>query len=160
MDFDQAAFADLIERLDHVAIALPSIEHGLGMVSSLGARYFSGGDQGDFRWVQFTLGDDSKLELIAPLQPDSFVQRFLDERGAGLHHITFKVTDIGEAAERAVASGYRILGPNLSPVWSELFLHPVNPLGTLIQFAEWPSDEPWTRFSLDDVLAGLAVDNP
>ncbi len=160
MDLDRELFADLIERFDHVGIAVPTIEEGLSLISGLGGSYFSGTDQAraGFRWVQFTLGDNSKLELISPLQPDSFVARFLQERGPGLHHITYKVTDVGEAAQRAKAAGYRVLGPNLSATWSELFIHPENALGTLIQLAEWPSDSPWTKFTLEEVLAGQAVD--
>ncbi|CAN5196650.1 methylmalonyl-CoA epimerase [soil metagenome] len=161
MDLDRELFGDLIERLDHVAIAVPSIQDALPLFAGLGASYFAGTDQirAGFRWVQFNLGDGSKLELIAPLTADSFVQRFLDERGPGLHHLTFKVTDVSEASQRARAAGYKVLGPNLSPSWSEMFIHPANPLGTLIQFAEWPSDKPWTQFSLEDVLAGRAVDD-
>ncbi len=161
MTFDQDLFVDLIERFDHVAIAVPAIEDGLAMIGGLGGQYFAGTDQlgSRFRWVQFVLADNSKLELIAPLQGDSFVQRFLDERGPGLHHLTYKVKDAAEAARRAEHAGYRILGPNLSPIWSEFFIHPANPLGTLVQLAEWPSDSPWTKFSLEDVLSGRAVDS-
>jgi methylmalonyl-CoA/ethylmalonyl-CoA epimerase len=160
VDLDYGDFSDLIERLDHVAMAVPTIEEGLGMVQSLGGAYFAGLDQPreGFRWVQFLLPDRSKLELIAPIRPGSFLDRFLEERGSGLHHITFKVTDVSEAATRAKALGHRLLGPNLSAVWSELFIHPSNPLGTLVQLAEWPSDDPWTKYTLEDVLAGRAVD--
>jgi methylmalonyl-CoA/ethylmalonyl-CoA epimerase len=154
------AFEDLIERLDHVAIAVPDIKESLPMIEGLGGKYFCGASsvRNDFTWVQYHLADGSKLELIAPNSPESFVTRFLDERGPGLHHLTFKVADVSEAANRARAQGYSILGPNLDPVWSEVFLHPKNPLGTLVQFAAWPSDDPWTVNRIEDVLAGLALD--
>ena len=158
---DLHLFADLIERLDHVAIAVPEIKEALPMVEALGGQYFCGATsvRSQFTWVQFHVVNNSKLELIAPNSPESFVTRFLDERGPGLHHLTFQVTDVSEAALRAQSHGYRVLGPNLNPVWSEVFLHPKNPLGTLVQFAAWPSDDPWTVNSLEDVLAGLALDD-
>jgi hypothetical protein len=80
VDFDRAQFADLIERLDHVAIAVADVRHSLPLVEALGARYFAGTDQvaEGFRWVQFTLEDGSKLELIARLNERSFVKVFLD----------------------------------------------------------------------------------
>jgi methylmalonyl-CoA/ethylmalonyl-CoA epimerase len=157
---DLSLFEDLIERLDHVAIAVPSIEEALPMVNGLGASYFCGAtsERNEFTWIQFYLGDRSKLELIAPTSPDSFVARFLDERGTGLHHLTFKVADVSVAADRARQEGFRIIGPHLHPIWNEVFLHPKNPLGTLIQFAAWPSDDPWTKNQLDDVLSGRAID--
>jgi methylmalonyl-CoA/ethylmalonyl-CoA epimerase len=152
---------DLIERLDHVAIAVPDIEDALPMVRGLGATYFCGAtsERNQFTWVQFYLGDRSKLELIAPTSSESFVARFLDERGAGLHHLTFKVSDVSTVADRASQEGFRILGPTLHPIWNEVFLHPKNSLGTLIQFAAWPSDDPWTKNSLEDVLSGRAIDD-
>ena len=157
---DVQPFADLIERLDHVAIAVPEIKEALPMVEALGGEYFCGATsvRNEFTWVQFRLTDNSKLELISPNSPGSFVTRFLNERGPGLHHLTFKVADVSEASDRARSLGYAILGPNLDPAWSEVFLHPKNPLGTLVQFAAWPTDEPWTVNALEDVLAGLAPD--
>ncbi|HJU81327.1 MAG TPA: VOC family protein [Acidimicrobiia bacterium] len=158
---DVRPFEDLIERLDHVAIAVSEIKEALPMVEALGGRYFCGATsvRSQFTWVQFHLANLAKLELIAPNSPESFVSRFLEDRGPGLHHLTFRVSDVSETARRAQSHGYRILGPNLNPIWNEVFLHPKNPLGTLVQFASWPSDDPWTANSLDDVLAGLALDD-
>ncbi|HJQ94525.1 MAG TPA: VOC family protein [Acidimicrobiia bacterium] len=154
-------FEDLIERLDHVAIAVPDIGEALPMVKGLGATYFCGAISvsNQFTWVQFQLPTDSKIELISPTSSESFVSRFLAERGPGLHHLTFKVGNVTVAAERALQEGFRILGPNLHPIWNEVFIYPKNPLGTLIQFAAWPSDDPWTKNSLEDVLAGRAIDD-
>ncbi|MGH8957586.1 MAG: hypothetical protein ACRDVK_02815, partial [Acidimicrobiia bacterium] len=76
-----AVFEDLIERLDHVAIAVPDIKEALPMIEGLGGKYFCGATSvsNEFTWVQFHLLDKSKLELIAPTSPASFVTRFLDE---------------------------------------------------------------------------------
>lgn len=153
-------FQDLIERLDHVAMAVPTLTSGLELLEGMGAEYFCGANsvRGDFGWVNYTLNPGSKLELIAPNSPESFVQRFLDERGPGLHHITFKVGDVVRASRRAEDLGLKVFGLYQSSGWSEVFVHPRNALGTLIQFAAWPSDEPWTRNSLADVLEGRALD--
>lgn len=150
----------LIERFDHISLAVRRVEKALPLTKFLGATFIHGADhiRNQFRWVQFRLEDGSRLELIAPLSPESFLQRFLDRRGEGLHHVTYKVTDVEVAAARATEFGYRISGLHLDPAWSEVFLHPGDANGVLIQLAAWPDDEPWSGYSLEDVLAGRSID--
>lgn len=152
--------SDLIERFDHISLAVRSVEGALSLTNFLGATFINGADhiRNQFRWVQFRLDDGSRLELIAPLSPESFLQRFLDRRGEGLHHVTYKVTDVEAAAARATESGYRISGLHLDPAWSEVFLHPGDAHGVLIQLAAWPDEEAWSGYSLEDVLAGRSID--
>lgn len=152
--------ADLIERFDHIALGVKSIEAALPLVNLLGATFINGADhlRNGFRWVQFQLKDGSRLELIAPLSPDSFLQRFLDKRGEGLHHVTYKVTDVETAAARATSLGYRTSGLHLHLTWSEVFLHPKEAHGVVIQLASWPDDSIWSGHTLEDVLAGRSID--
>jgi methylmalonyl-CoA/ethylmalonyl-CoA epimerase len=130
------------------------------MIEFLGGTFVTGGDHlgGIFRWAQFDLKDGSRLELIAPLSPDSFVQRFLDQRGEGIHHVTYKVSDVEAAAKRAEALGYRTTGLEIAHRWSEVFLHPAEAHGVLIQLAAWP-DNPWPPTTLEDVLNGRVIDD-
>ena len=95
--------SDLIERFDHISLGVRSVEAALPLINLLGATFLNGADhlRNDFRWVQFQLIDGSRLELVAPLSPTSFLQRFLDKRGEGLHHVTYKVTDVTTISSRA-----------------------------------------------------------
>ena len=43
-------------------------------------------------------GTDIEFEVISPATEDSFVKKFLEQQGPGLHHITIEVPDIMEAA--------------------------------------------------------------
>jgi methylmalonyl-CoA/ethylmalonyl-CoA epimerase len=92
------------------------------------------------------------------LSPDSFLQRFLEKRGEGLHHVTYKVTDVEAAAVRATSLGYRTSGLHIHPTWSEVFLHPSEAHGVVIQLAAWPDDSLWSGYTLEDVLAGRSID--
>jgi methylmalonyl-CoA/ethylmalonyl-CoA epimerase len=155
-----AGLADLIERFDHISLGVKSVESALPLINLLGGTFVNGADhiRNDFRWVQFRLADGSRLEMIAPLSPESFLQRFLDKRGEGLHHVTYKVTDVEIAAARASSLGYRTSGLHLHPTWSEVFLHPSEAHGVVIQLAAWPEDEIWSGYTLADVLAGQSID--
>ena len=152
--------ADLLERFDDISLAVKSVERALPLINLLGATFINGADhvRNNFRWVQFQLKDGSRLELIAPLSPSSFLQKFLDKRGEGLHHVTYKVTDVEAAATRATSLGYRTSGLHLHPTWSEVFLHPSEAHGVVIQLAAWLDDSLWSGHSLEDVLAGRSID--
>jgi methylmalonyl-CoA/ethylmalonyl-CoA epimerase len=152
--------ADLIERFDHVALGVHDVEACLPLVELLGGQFYAGADhvRNRFRWVQFELPGGSKLELIAPLSRDSFLVRFLEKRGEGVHHLTYKVTDVEEGARRAEAVGYRTSGLHLNPSWSEVFLHPRDAHGAVIQLASWSDESAWKTATLEDVLAGRSID--
>lgn len=136
----------IVERFDHVSIAVHDIEATATLIDLLGGRYFDGGVNagGDFRWVQYDLPGTGRLELIAAIDPDPehFITRFLTQRGEGLHHLTFKVRNIREAADQAVERGFTVTGYDDSDSqWKEAFLHPKSANGVLIQLAEFSAKE-------------------
>ena len=139
------ALGDSIERFDHVSIAVRSIASASALLALVGAEHFDGGtsDMAAFRWEQYRLPGDAVLELIAPLDPDDashFINRFIEERGEGLHHLTFKVKSLSNAVARAEALGFTVVGiDETDPEWKEAFVHPKSTHGVLIQLAEFQS---------------------
>src|SRR5918999_623387 len=96
-------------ELDHVAVAGHSIKAALALFrDALGGQYLMGGDiNGPWRWVQFLYPNGGKVELLEPLG-DGFLSRFLESRGEGLHHVTFKTDDIEAAIDHLRALGYEL----------------------------------------------------
>jgi methylmalonyl-CoA/ethylmalonyl-CoA epimerase len=134
----------VIERFDHVSMAVENIEAAAPLIALLGGEYYDGGNNpwGDFTWAQYDLPGSGRLELIAPLipDPDHFIRRFLAERGEGLHHLTFKVYDINKAVEKATEMGFTVTGfDDRLEDWKEAFIHPRSSHGVLIQLAEFPN---------------------
>jgi methylmalonyl-CoA/ethylmalonyl-CoA epimerase len=153
-------FDDIIERFDHVAMAVRDISATLPLVRLMGGEFLQGADhpRNQFRWVHFALPGPSKLELMQPLGDASFLTKFIDRRGEGFHHITFKVNDVEAAAHRATEQGFETTGLNIHPDWSEVFLHPRTAHGALIQMAAWPESASWKGPTLEEVLGGLSLD--
>jgi methylmalonyl-CoA/ethylmalonyl-CoA epimerase len=122
---------------DHVAIAVRRILDAEPMLRELfgGTRGEAGSGHG-FTFQQYVF-PGGVVELLEPLGEESFLIRFLRDRGEGLHHITFKVTDLRGWADRLRAAGYQVVGENYdNPAWRELFVHPKSGHGVLIQLAE------------------------
>ncbi len=139
-------FEDLVERFDHVAVAVEDLQAALPLVDLLQGEFRSGGvSRRRFCWAQFHLPGAGKLELLQPIDQDDdghFLVRFLRRRGGGVHHLTFKVGDVAAAAARAEEMGYDVWGLDTSRGrWKEAFVHPRSAHGVLIQFAEF-TDRP------------------
>lgn len=149
----------LFERLDHTSIAVHNIEEIVPLMEMVGAEFLEGADneRNGFRWVQYQVAG-GKLEFIAPTREDSFLTKFLAKRGDGLHHLTFKVTDLEEAIARAEKAGYEVTDRHEGRNWHEAFLHPKSSHGVLIQLAAWDDSVPAGTRNLEDVLAGRVFD--
>ena len=52
---------------------------------------------------------DARIELVAPLGPDTPVGKFLAKRGPGLHHIAYEVDDVGAELRRLAADGVNLI---------------------------------------------------
>ena len=52
---------------------------------------------------------DARIELLAPLGPDTPVGKFLAKRGPGMHHIAYEVADVGVELDRLAADGVQLI---------------------------------------------------
>jgi methylmalonyl-CoA/ethylmalonyl-CoA epimerase len=52
---------------------------------------------------------DGRIELLASLEGDTPVGRFLDRRGPGMHHVAFEVDDVAAELERLAAGGAELI---------------------------------------------------
>lgn len=101
-----------------------------------------------YHWQIMALGDLSRIELLTPTGPGSFLDGFLQKKQGGVHHITMQTPDIHLARRILDQNGIPYFGFNDSrPVWKELFIHPNHAFGVLIQIAEFISDD-WLSSSV------------
>jgi methylmalonyl-CoA/ethylmalonyl-CoA epimerase len=152
-----AGLDDIVESFDHTSVAVWDIAATLPLIELLGGEFRAGGDvDAGFRWIQFHLPGQGKLELVQPLDPDDadhFLVKFLQSNGPGLHHLTFKVHDIRVAAQEAERRGYEVVGLSTEGAWKEAFIHPRTSHGVLIQLAEF-TPGPHPPQTVAEVLAG------
>lgn len=152
----------LIRDIDHVAVAVESIEEALVLFQDvLGGSFVSGGDDdaSGVRAVRVQL-PGLRIELLQPLHDDTRLRAYLDARGQGLHHLTMLVADLDEAIAELEAQGFETTGTDRSrPWWMETYIRPRSGFGALIQIVEtnerW--DEPVEGLRIEDVLAGRAI---
>jgi methylmalonyl-CoA/ethylmalonyl-CoA epimerase len=133
----------VIGRLNHVAIAVPDLDHGIAMYRDvLGARVSAPQDLPEHGvTVVFVELPNTKIELLAMLGDASPIASFLERNaGGGVHHICYEVDDISAARDRLLAKGARVLGDGSPRIGAHgkpvLFLHPKDFNGTLIELEQ------------------------
>jgi len=129
-------------RVDHVSVAVRDIDTALAFFRRCFPiemrREKRLGHTGDFNWCDFHIGS-FKLELIEAVGQGSFVSRFIEKRGEGLHHMSIEVAELEPVLQRLERDGVRIVdrydggNGNLSA-----FISPRSAHGVLIQFWQVP----------------------
>jgi len=136
----------MISRIDHFSIAVKDGERALRFfIDLLGA--VPGAAASDpvmkYRWQILSLGDLSRLEVIYPTDESSFLANFLKTRNGGVHHVTLQTPDIQSAIKKLEAHKIPYFGYNeyVGAYWKEIFIHPKDAFGVLIQIAEFNADD-------------------
>lgn len=137
-----------IGRLNHIGIAVPSIEAAWETYKTL-----YGVEDKDItpirgmeaQGVKFSFVNlpNSQIELIEPLGEKSPILKFLEKNpNGGQHHVCFEVEDIYEARDFIIAQGGCVLGePRIGAHGTMIiFVHPKNSNGVLIELMETPKE--------------------
>lgn len=125
-------------RVDHVAIAVRDIDATLRFFE----RYFPfrlrrpahTGWDGTFLVASFYI-NDYKVELIQPRPGrDGFVQRFIERRGEGLHHLSIDIDQLDPYVAQLESAGVRVVDrQELRGGVKTAFISPRSAYGVLIQ---------------------------
>ena len=131
----------MIKSINHIAVIVPDLEGALNFwEGALGlklARTESVPEEGVD--VAFLPIGGSNVELLKPTVADTGVARFLEKRGAGIHHMCFEVDDI--EATLAQLREHNIQLINEQPVAGHggrkyAFVHPKSTGGVLVELYE------------------------
>ena len=131
-------------RIDHVGIAVPDLDVALRFYAEIFGMHCvheeTNEDQG-VREAMLAVGDDSgpRLQLLAPLRPDSAIAKFLDRSGPGLQQLAYTVADVEATTAALRARGLRVLydTPRRGTAGSRInFVHPKDAGGVLVELVE------------------------
>ena len=140
---DPAASDPLFTHIDHVGIAVPDLDEAIAFY----ARAFGmavvheevNEDQG-VREAMLGVGDSAaRVQLLAPLRPDSAIARFLDRVGPGVQQVAYGVRDVAAASEALRERGMRLLydAPRRGTAGSLInFIHPRDAGGVLVELVQ------------------------
>lgn len=89
--------------------------------------------------IAFLSAGNTKIELLKGISPDSTISKFVEKKGAGIHHLCFGVDDIKKTIEGLVAEGIEMIDrqPRRGAEGNMVaFLHPGSTMKVLIELVE------------------------
>jgi methylmalonyl-CoA/ethylmalonyl-CoA epimerase len=132
-----------IEKIDHIGIAVDSIEKWVGYYKDVLGLEYKGSEEVAEQKVRvafFKIGE-SQIELLEPTSNDSPIAKFLEKRGGGIHHIAVLVDDIEAALARHHEAGARLIDsePRVGAHNMRIaFIHPKTSGGVLMELCQKP----------------------
>jgi methylmalonyl-CoA/ethylmalonyl-CoA epimerase len=126
-------------KIDHLGIAVPSLEPAISAYEALGFRVEKTHDVPTEKVrAAFLPVGESHLELLQPTDPSSVVARFLEKR-SGLHHVCVLVDDLDAALAEMKTRGVPLLDekPRVGAGGCRVaFVHPRGAGGVLLELKE------------------------
>jgi len=135
----------MIRHVDHIGIAVTSIDEALPVYRALGLRETRREEVPSQKVrTAFLPAGEPSIELLEPTSTDSPIAGFLEKRGPGIHHLCFAVDDLDGMLDALAGAGYRLI--HRSPVEGAggkrvAFLHPAAGGGVLIELAEQKAEK-------------------
>ena len=127
-----------MQKIEHIGIAVNDIAEAekrfaqlLGTESYKREEVASEGVITSF----FQVGE-SKIELLSATREDSPIQKFIDKKGEGIHHIAFEVENIEEKMEELKEQGFRLINEQPKDGADNkriAFIHPKSTGGILVE---------------------------
>jgi methylmalonyl-CoA/ethylmalonyl-CoA epimerase len=135
--------ADLFTTIDHVGIAVPDLDEAIAFyASSFGIHsvHEETNEEQGVREAMLAVGDgETRIQLLAPLTPESTIAKFIGRSGPGLQQLAFRVADVEAAGATLRERGLRLLydEPRRGTAGSRVnFVHPKDTGGVLVELVE------------------------
>src|SRR4051794_17999823 len=138
---------DLFTAIDHVGIAVPDLDEAIRFYEdTYGMRlaHQEVNEEQGVREAMMAVGDSgSHIQLLAPLNEESTIARFLDRSGPGIQQLAYRVADLDAVSSALRDRGLRLLYDEPRRGTSESrvnFIHPKDAGGVLVELVE-PSEQ-------------------
>lgn len=131
----------LFEKVDHIGIAVADLEEALQFYRDQLGLECKGIEEVKEQKVKvafFPVGD-SKIELLESTDPEGPVGKFIEKKGGGVHHLSFRVTDIEAKLKQLKEQGVALIDekPRYGAGGAKIaFLHPKSTGGVLVELCE------------------------
>jgi len=127
--------------LDHIGIAVKELSAALAFYrDALGLEVKAPEEVASQRVrAHFIPVGESALELLEATADDSPIARYIEKRGAGVHHITLRVDDIAAALAQLKARNVRLIDESPRPGAEGAliaFIHPASAHGVLVELKQ------------------------
>ena len=136
----------MLTRIDHVGLAVRDLDAAIefyGRVFDLQVVHQEVNEEQGVREAMLAVGNgDTRIQLLAPLTPESTIAKFIGRSGPGLQQLAFRVDDVEAVSATLRERGLRLLYdvPKRGTADSRVnFIHPKDAGGVLVELVQ-PAD--------------------
>ena len=139
--------SDLFTAIDHVGVAVRDLDEAIAFYEKtygMKLAHEEVNEEQGVREAMMAVGDSgSSIQLLAPLNDESTIAKFLDRSGPGIQQLAYRVADLEAVSDTLRERGLRLLydEPRRGTASSRVnFVHPKDTGGILIELVE-PASE-------------------
>jgi methylmalonyl-CoA/ethylmalonyl-CoA epimerase len=141
----------LFTAIDHVGIAVPDLDEAIARFRDdfgMEVTHQEVNEEQGVREAMVAVGDPSipggsAIQLLAPLNDESTIAKFLDRSGPGLQQLAYRVEDVDAVCATLRERGLRLLYDEPRPGTANSrinFIHPKDAGGVLVELVEPAED--------------------
>lgn len=131
----------MLEKIDHIGIAVKNLDEAIKLYKDVfgiepSLVYESSYTKAKIAFIPI---GESKIEFIQPSNPESVVGKFLEKKGEGVHHISYKVKDVDKSLKELETRGVQLIDKKSRKVRENervAFLNPRSTNGVLIELIQ------------------------
>jgi methylmalonyl-CoA/ethylmalonyl-CoA epimerase len=130
-----------MNHIDHIGIAVKDLDISIPLFESLMNTHCYKQEVVASQNITtaFLRTGETKIELLEDGEKDGVINKFIEKKGEGIHHIAFEVENILEEIERMKDLGFTIMNEKPAIGADEklvCFLHPKTTNGVLIELCQ------------------------
>ena len=131
----------LLEHVEEIVLAVKNQEKAVALFETLFGLEFdrTWTVPADSMQVKCAMVGDTQFHIVASTEPDTLIDKFVGERGEGLHHVAFRVKDLDAIVAHLKGLGIKVI-PETPRTGREgaryAFVHPRSAFGLLIELIE------------------------
>jgi methylmalonyl-CoA/ethylmalonyl-CoA epimerase len=131
----------MLEKLDHIGIAVKDLDKAIKLykdVFRIEPSLVYESEYTKARIAFFPIGE-TRIELIQPVDPESVMGKFLEKKGEGIHHVSYKVKDVDSSLAELEKKGVQLIDKKSRKVRENekvAFLHPKSTNGVLVELIQ------------------------
>jgi len=130
-----------MKKIEHIGIAVKNLDEAEArfakLLNTLSYKREEVKSEGVI--TSFFKVGESKIELLAATAPDSPIQKFIDKKGEGMHHIAFEVCDIQQKMQELSKNGFKLINEHPKEGADNklvAFVHPKSTGGILVEICQ------------------------
>lgn len=125
-------------HIEHIGIAVTNLEEAKKYYQEvLGLECYAVEEVADQKVkTAFFMVGQTKIELLESTDPEGPIGKFIEKKGAGIHHLAFAVNNVNEALKDVEAKGVALIdkqGRKGAEGLNIGFLHPKSTYGVLTE---------------------------